>query len=276
MMNPLVSIIIPCYNAAAFVAETILSVKNQSYTCWELILVNDGSTDSTSSILKDMVQPGIIIVDQPNSGVSVARNNGARIAKGEYIMFLDADDVLSKDFLQSRVNFFMQHPEMNMIGSIVKVFEKSIDNIVRTEVSVTDDIQRSVLLYQAGSTTTPSSYIFRREVFNESEQIFNPHLSSTADRYFLLEFASKLNGGVITDPESCLYYRISVNSMSSGFTKRLVDDNELFYTELLNNCILQESDKAFLRKGYYILYRSNLRIIRPFRAARYFWRLLFS
>ena len=99
--NPLISIIIPCYNQALFLEETLQSVYQQQYQNWECIIVNDGSTDASESIIFDWVQRDkrFQYYKTTNSGVSAARNYGLRIAKGEYIQFLDADDLLTADKL---------------------------------------------------------------------------------------------------------------------------------------------------------------------------------
>ena len=101
MFDPLVTIIIPCYNQDQFLDETLQSVFDQTYSNWECIIVNDGSTDASESIILDWVQRDKRFQDYKttNSGVSAARNYGLRIAKGEYIQFLDADDLLTADKL---------------------------------------------------------------------------------------------------------------------------------------------------------------------------------
>ncbi len=90
----MISIIIPLYNAARFIAETLQSVQAQTYTDWECIVVDDGSTDNGAEIVLRMAQADtrICYVYQSNAGPSAARNHGLRLAKGDYIQFLDADD----------------------------------------------------------------------------------------------------------------------------------------------------------------------------------------
>ncbi|KAB2867528.1 MAG: glycosyltransferase family 2 protein, partial [Bacteroidales bacterium] len=94
--SPLISVIIPTYNAERFIIETLTSVINQSYTHWECIIIDDGSTDSTKEIIDEYCKADnrIKYYYQKNSGPSVARNVGVKIALGEYIQFLDSDDVL--------------------------------------------------------------------------------------------------------------------------------------------------------------------------------------
>ncbi len=100
--EPLVSIIIPCFNCSAFVAKTLESALNQTYKNKEIIVVNDGSTDNSQNILEQY--KNIHIIQQKNKGVSEARNNAIRSAKGEFITFLDSDDYWNTDFLSEMVN----------------------------------------------------------------------------------------------------------------------------------------------------------------------------
>ena len=101
MMSKIISIIIPMFNAEKTVEKTIKSVLAQQYSEYEIICVNDGSTDRTKEIVEDLKQKSskIKLFNQENKGVSVARNLGIKVARGEYILFLDADDLLKKDYL---------------------------------------------------------------------------------------------------------------------------------------------------------------------------------
>lgn len=105
-MTPLVSIIMPCFNAALLVEKAIRSVLDQSHTDFELILVNDGSTDHTGEILRQWADthPHINVLSQDNKGVSAARNTGLAEASGKYVAFLDADDYWDKEFLTSMIS----------------------------------------------------------------------------------------------------------------------------------------------------------------------------
>ena len=87
-----ISIILPVFNGEKFIGKAIESVLNQSLNDFELIIVNDGSTDSTLDIITSFDDERIKVIDQNNKGPGQARNNGLEIASGEYVMFLDADD----------------------------------------------------------------------------------------------------------------------------------------------------------------------------------------
>jgi glycosyltransferase involved in cell wall biosynthesis len=98
--NPFFSIIIPAYNRAYTIARTIQSCLNQSFTNFEIIVINDGSTDNTNEILKNFNDERLKYIEQPNSERSAARNHGIKIAKGEYVTFLDSDDTIHTDLLK--------------------------------------------------------------------------------------------------------------------------------------------------------------------------------
>jgi glycosyltransferase involved in cell wall biosynthesis len=106
---PLISIIIPCYNQAHFLGEAVESVLAQTYPHYEIIVVDDGSTDATSEVASSY--PAVRCVRQRNAGLSAARNAGVKVSHGQFLVFLDADDRLLPDALQSGLNCFQGHPE---------------------------------------------------------------------------------------------------------------------------------------------------------------------
>ena len=103
LLHPLISVIVPCYNAAPFVAETIESVLRQTHPCVEVIVVDDASTDGSWEVVQSYRDQITAFRLDENRGGSHARNRGAEIARGEYLMFLDADDVLAPDTLAGLV-----------------------------------------------------------------------------------------------------------------------------------------------------------------------------
>lgn len=108
--RPLVSIIVPAYNAAAWLAETLESAFAQTWPAIEVIVVDDGSTDGTREIAERYAGRGIRIVSQENQGLSGARNSGLAVARGEYIQFLDADDLISPDKVEHQVRRLQREP----------------------------------------------------------------------------------------------------------------------------------------------------------------------
>ncbi len=105
-MNSLVSVIIPAYNAQAYIADTLASVLSQTYPHIEVIVVNDGSSDDTLRVCRTFAEQDerIVLIDQENGGVSSARNAALDIVKGKYITFVDADDRIAPDMVRTLVN----------------------------------------------------------------------------------------------------------------------------------------------------------------------------
>ncbi|WP_134388019.1 glycosyltransferase family 2 protein [Flavobacterium psychrophilum] len=105
-MKNLVSIIVPCYNGENYLNNTLESVFNQEYKNWECVIVNDGSTDQSSNIIDNWVKKDnrFFHHHQENQGLSTSRNNGVQLAKGEYIFFLDADDLLPSNSILDLIN----------------------------------------------------------------------------------------------------------------------------------------------------------------------------
>lgn len=115
MSNALVSIMMPAYNAENYISPAIESVLAQSYPYWELIIVNDGSTDTTVEIAGSYKDQRICIVNQSNQGESVARNTALEHSRGEFVAFLDADDLFQPDHLKVTVNFLNLHSEFDAV-----------------------------------------------------------------------------------------------------------------------------------------------------------------
>ena len=110
-----VSVIMPAYNYAQFIGAAIESVLGQSWQDWELIIVDDGSTDATPAVIAGFHDPRIRALRRQNGGEAAARNSGLDLARGEYISFLDADDLYLPNALADRVAFLETHPEYGVV-----------------------------------------------------------------------------------------------------------------------------------------------------------------
>ncbi|MBP6824560.1 MAG: glycosyltransferase [Acidobacteria bacterium] len=111
--DPAVSIIIPAYNSAPFLAETLGSAFAQTYRDFEIIVINDGSTDNTDEVLAEFLGR-IIYIKQPNRGVMAARNAGLKAARGRYIALLDSDDLLMPRFLEALIGMLEADPALSV------------------------------------------------------------------------------------------------------------------------------------------------------------------
>jgi glycosyltransferase involved in cell wall biosynthesis len=111
---PLVSVVVPTYNRAEYIAETIASILEQSYANIEIIVIDDGSTDDTRNVVRPF-EPRIRYVWQENAERGASRNHGLRLARGEYIAFLDSDDLWLPTKVQEGVHFLQAHPEIGLV-----------------------------------------------------------------------------------------------------------------------------------------------------------------
>ena len=112
-----ISIIVAIYNIQDYIDDCVNSIISQSYGNFELLLVNDGSTDGSLALLKEWASKDarIKVIDKPNGGLSSARNEGLKYATGDYILFVDGDDWLDKDALQSAQSFIVNNGEVDML-----------------------------------------------------------------------------------------------------------------------------------------------------------------
>jgi glycosyltransferase involved in cell wall biosynthesis len=134
-MGVQVSIIVPCYKQAHFLNESLQSVLSQNYTNWECIIVNDGSPDDTESVAQKWCTRDnrFKYLKKENDGLSSARNAGITISKGEYILPLDADDILHNDYLKLLVPELQQNPSLAIVSCYSNFFIENISNIIHQQ-----------------------------------------------------------------------------------------------------------------------------------------------
>jgi glycosyltransferase involved in cell wall biosynthesis len=207
----IISVIVPAYNAERSIIETIASVQQQTFLDFELIVINDGSTDRTLELLATVKDSRLKVVSYENSGVSVARNHGMAHATGEFISFIDADDLWTPDKLELQLAALQKHPEAGVAYSWTSNMSdegKSFDfghlpiftGNVYPELLVTNFIANG------------SNLLIRRQAI-ESVGEFDPALSGCADWDFYVRLAARWHFVVVPKPQ--ILYRQSSGSMSS-------------------------------------------------------------
>ncbi|MFT4599939.1 MAG: teichuronic acid biosynthesis glycosyltransferase TuaG [Arenicella sp.] len=123
-MRPLVSIIVPIYNGASFIKETVQSCLDQTYENWELIIIDDGSTDNSAEIIKGFLSDKVRYFRKENGGQASARNLGIEKSKGDWIAFLDADDIWVAEKLQKQIFVIENDSELDLIFCHAYVFQE--------------------------------------------------------------------------------------------------------------------------------------------------------
>lgn len=203
----LVTVVIPCFNQARFLAHAIASVRRQTYPSVELLVVDDGSTDETAALA---IGHGVNLVRQPNRGVSEARNAGLAHARGELVVFLDADDQLLDDAVYNGVVLLASHPDKACaVGRCT-----AMDADGRAVPSVHAVVEPSQLYrtwLSRNFVWTPAAAIFRRHALSAIGG-FPEALGPAADYAVYLALAR--TGGVIYQPRDVARYRQHDGSMS--------------------------------------------------------------
>ena len=125
LSQTLVSVIVPTYNYGHLISETLTSIQSQTYENWECIVVDDGSTDNTGKVVADYSakDPRIRYIQQENRRQAAARNNGIGHSRGDYVQFLDADDMMECKKLEQQVAFLNVSPDVDIVYSNVRYFD---------------------------------------------------------------------------------------------------------------------------------------------------------
>ncbi len=211
--QPLVSIVIPCYNRGEFIAETIASVLNQSYPHIELIVVDDGSTDNSREIVDSFAEQ-ITILEHPgrvNKGQSAALNLGIRASHGKYIAFLDSDDLFLPDKIEKQVRFLENNPHIGLVygnGHAIDAEGKVLYPFYSSDHYEASDPNRILLDCYF---LLPNNSLLKREVL-EASGGFDETLRAAQDHDLLIRIAEVTNIAYIND--FIFLYRRHKNSIS--------------------------------------------------------------
>ncbi len=234
-MSYLISVIVPCYNQANFLDETLYSILNQSYSYWECIIVNDGSPDDTENIAKKWTNKDsrFKYISKENGGLSSARNKGLEIAKGDFIQFLDSDDLLQSDKFQKSIDAIERDAADVVITNFIR-FKKNLNQLKKAFCKLEEQSFsfESILLQWDRKFSIPIHCgLFRRTTIGNI--VFNEQLKAKEDWMFWIQ-TFKRNPKVSFINENMAQYRMH----NKGMTK--------------NNSLMEENQ----RNAYLLIYDS--------------------
>lgn len=245
MINDLVSIVIPTFNASAFLKGAIESALHQNYMPLEVIVIDDGSTDNTSDVVRDYGTQ-VIFYRQNNLGPSGTRNTGIKLSKGEFIAFLDADDTWEMDKLQKQMHLMKNDPDIGLVHTNVWSFyldrnEKECKDVKREEFVG----QCYARLFSENRILT-SSVLVRRKCFNDVG-LFDETLRVCEDWDMWIRLSRKYRFAYV--PKPLVNYRIHKNNLTadsinmrkgdySVLCKMLSDDPSL--EKMIGNAIIKK------------------------------------
>ncbi len=200
MINPLVSIIVPVYNVKNYLCRCVDSILNQTFSDWECILVDDGSTDGSGNICDKYAETDkrFRVVHQKNQGVSIARNVGLRICRGKYIWFIDSDDWVDFQSLE----YFYDKLAINDVDILFFGLVEKPSNTKNEELkSISSECcegkkecaHKILLLEQAGLFGWTVNKVFKKSIVERSNLLFDSRFSIQEDHLFTLEYMKYVN-----------------------------------------------------------------------------------
>lgn len=211
---PKVSVIIPTYNSMRYLTETVESVLRQTYQDFELIIVDDGSSDRTVQWVSELVDPRVKVISQQNQGVCVARNTGIADAQGEYIAFLDHDDLWQPTKLEKQVRCLDENPAVGLVHTWMVLVDEYGKSTGRVMTSNAEGDAWKQLIEQ---NTVASSSVMVRRCCLETVGVFSPsrELYTVEDWDLWIRIAARYSFAMIKEP--LLSWRQHANNGSKNW-----------------------------------------------------------
>ena len=240
-----ISVIIPAFNAAKYIKRCILSLLNQTYKNIEVIVINDGSIDSTKQIVEQL---NVTLINQENSGVSSARNKGLKIATGDYITFVDADDYVEKDYIENVVNI-IKEKDYDIIETPL-LFEAYKKNKVLLYTEYKIEGERKSLNFDKEYFNNELRYVigvfYKKSVINNL--YFDEDVRCYEDNMFNLK--AKSNSKSYYFYPKCYYHYVQyLNSLSKTISDKHLD--YMIVMERLNKYFKDDDLKDYRENIYY-------------------------
>ncbi len=239
-----VSIIMPTYNAEEFIGDAIRSVLAQDHSNWELIVVNDGSTDGTGHVISSFQDPRIRVVDQENKGIGGARNAALRLISGDFLVTLDSDDVLPPRSLSKRLKALHENPSMSFVDGTVRVMDRTLEKVLRMHQPSFRGEPISELVRLTGRCFFGPSWMIR--LSSDMVLCFEEKITHAEDLLFYITLAKGRKYGYIQD--EVLIYRRTGESAMTDLDGLMRSYDYLSRWMQLNNRIVDPADAVYFRK----------------------------
>lgn len=238
-----ISVIVPVYNSEEYLAQCIDSILAQTYTDFELILVDDGSTDSSGKICDDYARGDnrVIVIHKENAGVSAARNDGIERAKGNYITFVDSDDYIDSNFLESSfIAIGEAASDLLICGYMIEVF--NCGKLVKTYIRSAGDCKYTIKPLLEDMVTklrnvhlgTPWGKLFKRNVVNRYKIRFRVDMDYGEDTYFVYQYLDTFHDEmpVVFIEKAFYHYRLGDgNSLSQRYNRNKMEFSQILFEQ---------------------------------------------
>ncbi len=246
MHTPVISVLMAIYNGERFAKEAIESILDQTFTDFELILIDDCSTDNTLQIMKQYDDPRVVIIEnERNLGLARSLNRGLEVAQGKYIARMDADDISMPNRFSKQIEYLEKHFDIDICGSWIKSIDINGNSIIfgKCKYPLSSNVINCYLLFQ--NPVAHPTVIFRKRIFQKIDN-YNPEFNIAQD--YDLWTRTIGNCKIANIPDFLLKYRIHGNSLSNNFEKALLEEYKIrknVNEKFLNSKISGYDDKTF-------------------------------
>lgn len=239
--TPKISVVMSVYNGEKYLREAIESVLNQTFTDFEFIIINDGSTDRSLEIIQSYDDDRIVLINQENTGLAKALNNGIGISRSDFIARMDADDIAYPQRIQKQYKFLLSNPDYIIVGSNAKTIDKDGYFVRNSNIVTTDEEMKGML------PNTPfihPSVMFKKKIFYEAGK-YPEYMINFGEDLVLFNRMAKY-GKFANIPEKLLQYRIVPTANSTRDSKISERFNKILSKAIEHNKI-SDDDFAYLK-----------------------------
>lgn len=222
-LEDLISVIIPVYNVEKYISECLESLINQTYKNLEIILINDGSRDNSGAICDKYKEKDsrIKVIHKENGGVSLARNSGLEIAKGDYIAFVDGDDYLDKEYFEKLLKILKEKQVEIVLCGFNKVYDNNTEKVTKGKnlVMRKEEFLKDILNVQGGAGIVHSK-LWKKEAMQGIK--FDKEIKIGEDSFFCIQAVKNVNNVYVLD-EALYNYRFNNTSAVRKYKKDFPD-----------------------------------------------------
>lgn len=267
-MKPRISIVIPCYNSYEYIRETLDCLLKQTIEDWECVIVNDGSTDDSLTIIREFENKDsrFKVIDKPNEGPAIARNVAIRNSSGEFILPLDSDDLIAPTYAEKAINYFYEHPETKLVYCLCELFGDMKGEFLTPEYKYDNILWNNCIVCSA---------VYRRSDFDKTTG-YNPNMKCLYEDWDF--WLSLLNPDdiVYRIPERLFFYRmhgVSRNNKDISYfreAERTIVLNHIEkYRPYMENIIVTYNEaQAFKAVVNSASFRLGLKLLEPLKKIR--------
>lgn len=230
---PLVSVIVPAYNSSKYIEDCVQSVLNQTFKDFELIIINDGSTDNTLEIINNLSKTDnrIKIFSQKNSGVSSARNLGLKKAKGKYITFLDSDDTLVDTALSSLISEINDNVDF-VICSLREIHFSTVDLPFNRKIFINKEQIKNNFIEISPNIIKPCANLYRKSIIDDYNITFPSDIPFGEDHIFNLEYLKYTEKAVVISDKIVYNYMILHSNTCSAYNENMNTFEKIIYLKI--------------------------------------------